>query len=53
MRMLAASKALAAVVGDHELNPAYIIPSVFNAEVHMRSPPRCAAPRVDQRTWSR
>jgi malate dehydrogenase (oxaloacetate-decarboxylating) len=32
--LLAASKALAAVVGDDELNPAYIIPSVFNAEVH-------------------
>jgi malic enzyme len=30
----AASKALARVVGDDELDPAYIIPSVFNAEVH-------------------
>ena len=32
--MLAASKALAAGDGDDELNRAYIIPSVFNAEVH-------------------
>ena len=30
---LAAARAIAAVVGDDELNPAYIIPSVFNPEV--------------------
>ena len=32
--LLAAARALAAVVSDDELNPAYITPSVFNAEVH-------------------
>ena len=32
--MLAAAKALAAVVTDDELNANYIIPSVFHAEVH-------------------
>ena len=32
--LLAASTALAAVVTDAELNPAYITPSVFNADVH-------------------
>ena len=31
--LLAAAQALAAVVGDDERNPAYIVPSVFNPEV--------------------
>ena len=31
--LLAAAKALASVVRDDELNPAYIVPSVFNPEV--------------------
>jgi malate dehydrogenase (oxaloacetate-decarboxylating) len=31
--MLAAARALAGVVGDHELNPNYIVPSVFNDKV--------------------
>ncbi|MCW2963212.1 MAG: hypothetical protein JWO17_464 [Actinomycetia bacterium] len=30
---LAAAEAIAAVVGDHELRPDYIVPSVFNSEV--------------------
>jgi malate dehydrogenase (oxaloacetate-decarboxylating) len=30
---VAAAEAIAAVVDDDELNPAYVIPSVFNAEV--------------------
>jgi malate dehydrogenase (oxaloacetate-decarboxylating) len=30
---VAAAKAIASVVGDDELNPSYIIPSVFNHEV--------------------
>jgi len=32
--LLAAARALAGVVSDDQLNPAYITPSVFNAEVH-------------------
>jgi malate dehydrogenase (oxaloacetate-decarboxylating) len=32
--LLAAARALANVVSDDELNPAYIMPSVFHAEVH-------------------
>jgi malate dehydrogenase (oxaloacetate-decarboxylating) len=32
--LLAAARALAAVVTDDELNPAYIVPSVFHADVH-------------------
>ena len=32
--LLAAAKALAAVVTDDQLNPAYITPSVFNPDVH-------------------
>jgi malate dehydrogenase (oxaloacetate-decarboxylating) len=32
--LLAAAQALAAVVSDDELNPAYITPSVFNPDVH-------------------
>jgi malate dehydrogenase (oxaloacetate-decarboxylating) len=32
--LLAAAQALAGVVSDGELNPAYITPSVFNADVH-------------------
>ena len=34
--LLAAARALAAVVTDDELNAAYIIPSVFHADVHHR-----------------
>jgi malate dehydrogenase (oxaloacetate-decarboxylating) len=30
---VAAAKAIASVVGDDELNPSYIVPSVFNSEV--------------------
>jgi malate dehydrogenase (oxaloacetate-decarboxylating) len=32
--LLAAARALASVVHDDQLNPAYITPSVFNPEVH-------------------
>ncbi|HXD26816.1 MAG TPA: malic enzyme-like NAD(P)-binding protein, partial [Propionibacteriaceae bacterium] len=32
--LLAAARALAGVVTDDELNPAYIVPSVFHADVH-------------------
>jgi malate dehydrogenase (oxaloacetate-decarboxylating) len=32
--LLAAARALAGVVSDDELNPAYITPSVFNPAVH-------------------
>ena len=32
--LLAAAKALAGVVTDDELNAAYIMPSVFHADVH-------------------
>jgi malate dehydrogenase (oxaloacetate-decarboxylating) len=32
--LLAAAQALAAVVSDDQLNPAYITPSVFNPDVH-------------------
>ena len=32
--LLAAARALAGVVNDDQLNPAYITPSVFNADVH-------------------
>jgi malate dehydrogenase (oxaloacetate-decarboxylating) len=32
--LLAAARALAAVVSDDELNAAYIVPSVFHADVH-------------------
>ncbi len=32
--LLAAARALASVVTDDELNPAYIMPSVFHADVH-------------------
>jgi malate dehydrogenase (oxaloacetate-decarboxylating) len=31
--LLAAARALAAVVADDELNPAYIVPSVFHPDV--------------------
>jgi len=31
--LLAAARALAGTVGDDELNPAYIVPSVFNPDV--------------------
>jgi malate dehydrogenase (oxaloacetate-decarboxylating) len=31
--LLAAATALAGVVGDDELNPTYIVPSVFHPEV--------------------
>ena len=34
--LLAAAKALAGVVSDDELNAAYIMPSVFHADVHNR-----------------
>ena len=34
--LLAAAKALASVVTDDELNAAYIMPSVFHADVHHR-----------------
>jgi malate dehydrogenase (oxaloacetate-decarboxylating) len=34
--LLAAAKALAGVVTDGELNAAYIMPSVFHADVHSR-----------------
>jgi malate dehydrogenase (oxaloacetate-decarboxylating) len=34
--LLAAARALASVVGDDELNPTYIVPSVFNPEVTTR-----------------
>ena len=34
--LLAAAKALAGVVSDDELNAAYIMPSVFHADVHAR-----------------
>jgi malate dehydrogenase (oxaloacetate-decarboxylating) len=32
--LLAAARALAGVVSDDELNAAYIVPSVFHADVH-------------------
>ena len=32
--LLAAARALAGVVTDDELNPAYVVPSVFHADVH-------------------
>jgi malate dehydrogenase (oxaloacetate-decarboxylating) len=32
--LLAAARALASVVSDDELNAAYIMPSVFHADVH-------------------
>ena len=34
--LLAAARALAAVVSDEELNPTYIVPSVFNPDVTKR-----------------
>ena len=34
--LLAAAKALAGVVTDDELNAAYIMPSVFHSDVHIR-----------------
>jgi malate dehydrogenase (oxaloacetate-decarboxylating) len=34
--LLAAAKALADVVTDDELNPSYIVPSVFHPDVHRR-----------------
>ena len=32
--LLAAARAIAGVVGEDELNAAYIVPSVFHPEVH-------------------
>ena len=47
--LLAAAQALAAVVSDDELNPTYIIPSVFNPEVTTRVAAAVeAAARADQ-----